>query len=125
MPAESDAKAVALIRLNIADEAADPDKRLLSDDQLETLLTHFKGSTNRASARALRIIAASEVLVSKAIRTQDLSTDGAKVADALRRLAEDFDAEADAEEADDDGALWLVPFGAPARMEGEERRRTY
>ena len=122
MPAESDANAVALIRLNISDTHPETSKRLLGDDQLDTLLKHYEGSTNRASARALRIIAASEVLVSKAIRTQDLSTDGAKVAEALRRLAEDFDTEAEAEEAAEDGALWLVPNGPRRRMEGEERR---
>ena len=121
MPTES-GQNVALNRLNIADEHSDPDKRLLTDDQLETLLEHYQGSTNRASARALRIIATSEVLVSKAIRTQDLSSDGAKVADALRRLAEDFDREAEAEEMDEDGALWLVPNGPRRRVEGEERR---
>lgn len=122
MPADSDAKAVALIRLNISDVHPDSDKQLLSDEQLKTLLDHYKGSTNRASARALRIIAASEVLVSKAIRTQDLQTSGDRVAEALRRLAEDFDSEAEAEEMDEDGALWLVPNGPRRRVEGEERR---
>ena len=121
MTAES-AKAVALIRLNIADEATNPEERLLSDDQLEILLDHYGGSTNRASARALRIIAASEVLVSKAIRTQDLSTDGAKVAERLQSLAEDFDREAEAEETDGEGIFWLVPNGPRRRVEGEERR---
>ena len=49
----------------------------------------------RAAADALDAIATSEVLVSKVIRTQDLSTDGPKVADALRKQATALRAQAE------------------------------
>ena len=46
-------------------------------------------------APALDAIATSEALISKAIRTQVLSTDGPKTADALRKHAATLRAEAD------------------------------
>lgn len=119
MPANSGDKAVALVRLNITDLATDPDKHLLTDEQIQALLEHYDGSTNRASARALRIIATSEVLVSKKISTQDLSSDGPAIARELRSLAQDFDREAEAEAAESEGALHLVPFVEHGRAEAE------
>ena len=110
---------VPLVRLNISDMGDDP---ALSNEDLKLLLKTFDGSANRASARALRIIAASEVLVSKVIQTQDLRTDGRAVAEALRGLAQDFDAEAEAEEAAQGGSMRLVPFGGSRRAEGQEYR---
>lgn len=110
---------VPLVRLNISDMGDDP---ALSDEDIELLLKTFDGSANRASARALRIIAASEVMVSKVIQTQDLRTDGRAVAEALRGLAQDFDAEAEAEEAAQGGSMRLVPFGGSRRAEGQEYR---
>jgi hypothetical protein len=119
MPTESGA--VALVRLNITD--LDEETPLLTDQQIQSLLEHYDGSTNRASARALRIIAASEVLVGKVIRTQDLQTNADRVAEALRKLAEDYDREAEAEELTTEGALNIVPFGGRHRLEAEGWRQ--
>lgn len=114
-------QAAALVRLNISD--LDPDNPILTDEQIESLLDNFDGSINRASARALRIIAASEVLIGKVIRTQDLSTDGRAVAYALRELAADYDRAAEADDAETEGAINLVPFGVSRRpREAEEWR---
>lgn len=114
-------QAAALVRLNISD--LDPDNPILTDEQIESLLDNFDGSINRASARALRIIAASEVLIGKVIRTQDLSTDGRAVAYALRELARDYERDAEEEEADAEGALHLISFGSSRRpREAEEWR---
>jgi hypothetical protein len=70
----------------------------------------------RAAADALDTIATSEVLVSKVIRTQDLSTDGAKVADALRKQAQVLRQQADAADAaEDDGFFDVVDTLPPCR----------
>lgn len=77
-------------------------REYLTDDQVRTYLQINNGHVRRAAADALDAIATSEVLVGKVIRTQDLQTDGAKVADSLRKhadrlraLAADEDAAAD------------------------------
>lgn len=98
-----------VVRLLIADTAAEADRRVLSDEQLATFLA-LNGvadpasqdaatwSVRRAAAAALETIAVSEVLVGKVIRTQDLATDGAKVSAELRALARTLREQADAEE---------------------------
>lgn len=96
--------------------------RLLTDEQIRIFLAEHDMDTYRASADCLRTIAASEVLTSKKIRTQDLSTDGTAVANALRALADDYDEKADDAELAAEGSFHLVPFGPGSRMEGEERR---
>lgn len=73
------------VRLLIADPGdTDP---LLTDQQIETLFDLAGGSVHLAAAQALEAIAVSEVLVSKKIRTQSLSTDGPAVSAELRALA--------------------------------------
>lgn len=68
-------------------------------------------SVKRAAADALDAIATSEVLVSKAIKTLDLSTDGAKVAAELRAQAVARRKAADEEEAaSEDGFFGVVEF---------------
>ena len=112
------------LRLLIAD--LDPTRYVLDDEDVAGYLSlHGVDSTTaltttttvpmhtvrRAAADALDAIATSEVLVSKVIRTQDLSTDGPKVADALRKQAASLRAQADVDEdaaADADGALFDV-----------------
>jgi hypothetical protein len=73
------------VRLLIPDvDAASP---LFSDDQITAFLTMEAGNIRLAAATALDVAASSEVMVSKVIRTQDLQTDGAKVAAELRARA--------------------------------------
>ncbi len=73
------------MRLLIADE--DPNNQLLTTPQLENLLALEGDNVKLAAAQALDIIASSEALVAKVIRTQDLSTDGPKTAAELRQHA--------------------------------------
>ncbi len=114
------------VRLLIAD--VDTDNLVLTEPQVLGYL-RLHGITDptstgplsqirRAAADALDAIATSEVLVSKVIRTQDLTTDGPKVAEALRkqagtlrRLADDADAVA----VDDGGFLDVVEFSPYSR----------
>lgn len=103
----------AQVRLLIADNGAE---QLFTDEQLSTFLALTEGSVYRASAHALRAIAVSEVLISKVIRTQDLSTDGAKVSAELRALASEFEAKAN----DAESFFEIIPnfgFGKPEAAE--------
>lgn len=72
--------------------------RLLINDDNETQLVFSAAAitgflflegenVKRAAAQALDVIADDEALTSKYIRTQDLATDGPKVADSLRKRA--------------------------------------
>lgn len=111
---------VGKVRLLIADlnEAA----LLLSDELVQGYLDLNDGDRNRAAADALDAIAMSEVLVSKKIRTQDLSTDGPAVAAELRAQAARLRAKADALDEDAGSFFDIVAFGHHTGPEGAERR---
>jgi hypothetical protein len=70
---------------------------LFSDTEIDTYLAVAGGNVLRAAGFAIMAIATSEALISKVIKTQDLGTDGAKVAEAMRKNAEVLFARADAE----------------------------
>ncbi|MCG5464224.1 hypothetical protein MED01_002389 [Micromonospora sp. MED01] len=78
---------VGMVRLLITDTSDVPANQLFSDEQLSALLVMEGGGVKRAAAAALDIISHSEVLISKKITTQDLSTDGPAVAAELRAQA--------------------------------------
>ncbi|MDI3330699.1 MAG: hypothetical protein QJR09_08185 [Micrococcus sp.] len=110
-----------LVRLNITDTSEDEAARLFTDDQLDGLLAAAGDNVNRATARALHIIATSEVLISKKIRTQDLQTDGPAVARSLMDQAAVYEAKADAEDGATDFAGYIPPT-PDAGLEAEEWR---
>lgn len=60
-----------------------------------------------AAALALRAMAANEILIGKYIKTEDLMTDGAKVGDALRLLAREYE---NKQKEDDDNEA-MAEFG--------------
>src|SRR5690606_15903301 len=68
---------------------------LFSDGHIDSFLVTARGGPRsrvlRAAAMGLRAIATSEGLISKVIKTEDLQTDGAKLAAALFKGAEGFD----------------------------------
>ncbi len=104
------------VRLLISD--VDEANLVLSDDMLDGFLRLHTGKPSairRAAAYALDAIATSEALVSKVIRTAaGASTDGTKVADALRKHAVELRAAADVDDEnaawDDDGAFGVSEF---------------
>jgi hypothetical protein len=116
--------AAGKVRLYITDTDDTPANRLFTDDQLTVFLNMNGDNIYRASAQALRVMAASEVMVSKVIRTQaGTSTDGAKVSAELRALAAEYDAQANAEDsAAVEGFFDVIPFGDPGKPEGAEWR---
>lgn len=105
-----------LVRLLITDTGTGTDQ-LFTDDQINAFLGMYDDNVNRAAAKALLVIAASEVLVSKKIRTQDLSTDGPAVSAELRALAAALQAE-----ADDEGSFFEIIPNAYVKPEGAEWR---
>lgn len=125
---------VGQVRLLIADMSEDTARQILTDTMIEGYLA-FSGVTQpyedvpswsirRAAASALDAIATSETLVSKVIRTQDLSTDGAKVGSELRAQAKALRDQAKVDEDayyDDDsfGVLEFNPYppGGPELTE--------
>lgn len=112
-----------MVRLNITDVADNPADRLFTDDQLTAFLTMSGENVNRASARALRVIAASEVLVGKVIRTQaGTSTDGAKVSAELRALADTYETQAALEAAAEEGGVFDIVAPGYPKPEGAEMR---
>ncbi|ALY08385.1 hypothetical protein SEA_THUNDERCLAP_27 [Arthrobacter phage Thunderclap] len=66
---------------------ADP-AYLFEDDHLSAFLSLNGDKVKLAAASAIDALAQNEALISKKIRTEDLSTDGPAVADALRKAAD-------------------------------------
>ena len=71
---------------------------LFSDNDLSAYLEVANNSVLRAASYAVLAIATSEAIISKIIKTQDLSTNGAAVADALRLTAKQLADRADKED---------------------------
>lgn len=122
------------VRLLISD--VNEESLTLSDDMIAGFLSMHgiqeatsqlsdvrRGALYRAAADALDSIATSEVLVSKVIRTGDgLTTDGAKVSDALRKRADSLRQQADRLDQGDDAFFGVVEF-APYPMGNEAAER--
>jgi len=77
--------AIGMVRLLCTD--LDEVSPLFTDAQITAFLTLEASNVRLAAAQALDTMASSEALVSKKIRTQDLSTDGPAVAEELRARA--------------------------------------
>lgn len=105
------------VRLLINDTtAADP---VFSDTEITAFLTMEGGIVKRAAAQALDTIADDEALTGKVIRTQNgTSTDGTKVADALRKRAAVLREQADVELEDVDGGFYEIVAVNPATLWG-------
>lgn len=86
-----------LVRLLVNDVAA---PWVFTDQEISGLLTLEGGSVKRAAAQAIDANAGNELLASKVITTQDVSTDGAKLAAAMHALAEGLRAQADTDEGE-------------------------
>lgn len=107
-----------LVRLLINDPAGT--NELFADADITAFLQLEGGSVKRAAAQAIDTIADNEVLVAKVIRTQaGISTDGARVADALRKRAAVLREQA-LEDDEDAGFFELIPQ-QPASVELADR----
>jgi hypothetical protein len=79
---------------------AEPDY-LMDDGLLQSYLVMNQNKLYGAAADALLALAANEALVSKKIRTEDLSTDGSVIANSLRQIAQEYRKRQTDEDAED------------------------
>lgn len=80
----------------LLNDVADP--WVFADTELQAFLDLESGSIKRAAALGIDTNAGNEALASKVLHTQDLATDGAKLAQAMHQLAESLRAQADLDE---------------------------
>jgi len=100
-------QALARVRLLINDVREDG--HVFEDEEINAFLDLANGAVLIAAAQALDTIADDEALTSKVIRTQDVQTDGTKVADSLRKRAQSLRDQHAATVADaDDGYFDIV-----------------
>lgn len=98
---------IGLIRLRIADR--DSTTPIFQDEDLTAFLS-FEGDSLRASAAALEAIAVNQALVLKVIKLLQLSTDGAKLAETLLKLAANYRSQADYSDAANGGTFDIAEF---------------
>lgn len=79
----------------------EPSEYLFNDSQIQAFLALYSNNVKRAAAAAKLALATSEALISKVIKTDDLSTDGAKLGAELRAQAEMLKKEADEDDSAD------------------------
>jgi hypothetical protein len=98
---------------------------LFTDEELAVFLSIETG-VKRAAALALETAASDQALVLKVMKVGDLTTDGAKVSDALLKRAAQLRAQADREDDADGGfdiaELVVDDFSARERLAGEVLR---
>lgn len=116
---------IALVRTNLGEDPTDEATYVLPDSAIATWLAAFRGNTDRATARALITIAASEVLTSKVITSQDLSTNGDRVSAELRALADYYLVQADRDAGDTYFSGYVPPAQGRHAGEAEEARRWF
>jgi hypothetical protein len=109
------------VRLLIPD--TDEANLVLSDDQVTALLA-MEIYVKRAAAAALDLIASNEVMVSKVIKTQDLQTDGAKVAAELRARATELRRQVNEDDLETSGGLDIIDFRDPFRLPWRDHELT-
>jgi hypothetical protein len=104
------------VRLLLND--VDENTPVFSDDEITAFLALEGGNVKLAAAQAIDTNADNEALASKVLKTQDLSTDGAKIADALRKRAAALRAQvADEAEDSDDGFFFGIVEPEQSRPE--------
>jgi hypothetical protein len=99
------------VRLLIPD--TDEDAQLFGDPQIDGFLALEGAVVKRAAAAALETAASNTALVAKVIKTQDLSTDGAKVSDALLKRAAELRRQVNEDDPDTSGTLDIIDFRDP------------
>lgn len=78
---------------DLANPTADP-AYLFNDAQIQAFVSMYSGNIKRAAAQAKLVLATSEALINKVIKTADYTTDGAKLGAELRAQAKQLQDEA-------------------------------
>ena len=96
---------------NLADPTADA-AYLFDDHQVQAFATLYGNNVKRAAAQAKLVLATSEALINKVIRTYDLQTDGAKLGAELRAQAKQLQDEADKDDLVEsyESSFTVVPY---------------
>jgi hypothetical protein len=74
---------------------------IFNDAQIQAFATLYTNNVKRAAAQAKLVLATSEALINKVIRTADYTTDGAKLGAELRAQAKQLNEEADKDDLAD------------------------
>jgi hypothetical protein len=85
---------------NLANPSS-PAEYIFNDSQIQAFLSLYGTNVKRAAAQAKLVLATSEALINKVISTDDLKTDGAKLAAELRAQALMLRQEADKDDSED------------------------
>jgi t-SNARE complex subunit (syntaxin) len=95
---------------NLADSEAEA-AYIFDDHQIQAFLSLYTNNVKRAAAQAKLVLATSEALINKVIRTADYTTDGAKLGTELRAQAKALQDEADKDDLVDayDTSFIVVP----------------
>jgi hypothetical protein len=109
---------------NLADPSASA-AYVFSDAQIQAFATLYANNVKRAAAQAKLVLATSEALISKVIKTDDLQTDGAKLGAELRAQAKQLQQEADKDEADDSYEAFEVVDYNNTKVIAQHRGITY
>lgn len=107
---------IGQIRLLIPDveQLADPAnpsasaEYIFNDAQIQAFASMYSDNIKRAAAQAKLVLATSEALINKVIRTTDYTTDGAKLGAELREQAKMLQAEADKDDMADSADSFTV-----------------
>jgi hypothetical protein len=96
---------------NLSDSTADAEY-IFDDHQIQAFLTLYSNNVKRAAAQAKLVLATSETLINKVIRTSDYNTDGAKLGAELREQAKALQQEAEKDDLVDsyEQSLIVVPM---------------
>jgi hypothetical protein len=95
------------VRLLIGDD--DTSNQIFQDASIDAFLSMEGGEVKLGAAAALEAIAAKQALVQKVMKVGDVTTDGAKLAQALRELAANFRAQVEDAPAFDIAEWTITP----------------
>lgn len=119
------ANTIRLVRLLLNDVAAAAPDQVFTDTDITDFLTLEGWNVKRAAAQAIDTNADNEALASKVFRSQDVQTDGAKVADAMRKHAQQLRDQADREDEDADGFFDVIDLDATPSWPERTQPPTY
>jgi hypothetical protein len=107
----TDAGKVRLLLNDIPEGTGDDVTAVFTDAEIAAFLDIEGGVVKLAAAQAIDTNATNEALASKVLRTQDVQTDGAKLADSMRKHAAALRAQHQAAVDDaDEGYFEIVSF---------------
>lgn len=107
------------VRLLIPDR--DSTEPFFQDAEVDAFLALEGGVVRRATALALETMASDQAMTLKAVRLLDITTDGAKVSDALLKRATSLREQADRDEMAEEGGLFDIAEMVPNDFAYRER----